>query len=308
MKQPSLSHRLEYGAYRLVRAVVRVLPEAASDWAVGILGGLAGSVVRIRRRDADANLARAFPERSARWRHRVARATYRHLAREGLMTFRLSRMPEEEVFSRTSVEGIDDLRRALGQGKGVVVVSAHLGNWEIGAAALAVRSIPVDVIAFRQKNPLFDHDLVSSRRRLGVGVIVKGDAARTAFESLRSGRVVATAADQNIRHRGVFVDYFGTPAATPKGPALFALRTGAPIFLGIALRQPGARASYRVVLTRVPTERDHGERTNVQSITERYTALLESYVRRTPEQYLWQHRRWKTRPPEVDADESGEIV
>lgn len=224
------------------------------------------------------------------------------------MTFRLSRMGREEVVARTSVEGLDDLRQALAEGNGVVIVSGHLGNWEIGAAALAARSIPIDVIAVRQKNPLFDRDLVTSRRALGVGVIVRGDAAQAAFESLRSGRVVATAADQNVRRRGVFVEFFGRLAATPKGPALFALRTGAPIFLGIALRHPGRRGSYRAVFTRVPTVGDHGGKRGVQSLTERYTALIESHVRKAPEQYLWQHRRWKTRPPKTEAAESGEIA
>lgn len=308
MSQPSLTHRLEYRAYRLGRGAARVLPEFVSTWIVALLGGLAGSIVRIRRRDADANLARAFPDASPRWRRAVVRASYRHLVREGLMTFRLSAMPRDEVMSRTSVDGIDEMCEALAEGNGVVVVSGHLGNWEIGAAALAVRSIPVDVIAFRQKNPLFDHDLVSSRRTLGVGVIVKGDAAQAAFESLRAGRVVATAADQNIRRRGVFVEFFGTPAATPKGPALFALRTGAPIFLGIALRQPGRRATYRVVLTRVPVALEDSATADVQGLTARYTTLLEQYVRETPEQYLWQHRRWKTRPPEREKDDPGDVA
>ncbi|RMH13875.1 MAG: hypothetical protein D6701_11870 [Gemmatimonadetes bacterium] len=232
----------------------------------------------------------------------MGRAAYRHLMREAVTTFRLARMDAAEVVARTRVEGLEALERALAAGRGALVVTGHLGNWEIGGAALSARGLPVDVVAHRQKNPLFDAALVRSRARLGLRVIVKNDAFREGLAALREGRVLALVADQNVRRRGVFVDFFGRPASTAKGAGLFALRTGAPIFLGVSLREPGIPARYRVVLESVPVTRGAGLDEDVRRVTAHFTAALERWIRQAPEQYFWHHRRWKTRP----ADESGD--
>jgi len=299
VRRPTLKHYVEFGALRLALALVGVLPERVAISLSGLLGSLAGDVLRIRRTDVDRHLETAFPEATREWRRRVARASYRHLAREAVATFRLSSSTPEDVLQRTTVHGLPELKAALREGLGAIVITGHLGNWEIGGASLAARGIPIDAVVFPQNNPLFDRHLTGARARLGITSIPKADAGRLVLESLRKGRVTALVADQNVRTRSVFVDFFGVPAATAKGPAVFALRTGSPVFLAVALRDSGRPAHYRVLIEPVPVARTGSLSSDVLGLTRSHVVLLEAHVRGAPEQYFWLHRRWKTRPPEV---------
>jgi len=208
----------------------------------------------------------------------------------------MARLGTQEVIERTTMEGFQMFEEAVAEGRGCIVITGHLGNWEIGGAAASARGIPLDVVVQRQANPLFDNDLNRTRNRLGMEVIERGEAPRGVLRSLRGGRAVALLADQNMRAGGIFVDFFGVPAATAKGPALFALRTGAPVLLGVALRLPGGRQRYRVVFERIPVEVTGNLDGDVERLTALHTAMLQRYVEAYPGQYFWQHRRWKTRP------------
>ncbi len=297
MTRVRFRHRVEYGAFRLLRALLTVLPEAVALGFGEALGWVAGTMVRVRRQVVDENLRTAFPDRSPAWRRQVASASYRHLGREAVATFRLGAATPERVRVATTVEGLDALERARAKGHGALVVTGHLGNWEIGGAALAVRGVPVDAVALVQANRLFDRDLVETRGRLGMSVITRGDAAREVVRSLRKGRVPALVADQNARGAGLFVDFFGRPASTFRGPALFARKTGARLFVGVALRTSRHPQRYRVVLEEVGLEPTDDVEADVRALTAAHTEVLERWVRVAPEQYFWQHKRWKTRPP-----------
>ena len=154
----------------------------------------------------------------------------------------------------------------------------------------------MDVTAHLQKNPLFYRHMGELRDRLGLTVIVKNEAFRLVPQALAAGRVVALISDQNMRKRGVFVYFFGRAASTAKGPALFALRTGAPVFLGVAVREPGYPSRYRVIIERVPVEQGAPTADAIRDLTQRHVSKLEARIRETPNPYFWQHRRWKTRP------------
>ena len=289
-------YRIEFWIFRAFCWIVSVLPERAALGLCSVLGWLVGVVLRVRRVDTDQHLLTAFPEPDSAWRRRVARASYIHFAREAAMTIRLSRMRPEEIIRRTEMVGFEALRDAATGGSGAVLISGHLGNWEVAAAAVAVRGVPMDVAAHLQKNPLFYRHMVELRDRLGLTVIVKNEAFRLVPRALAAGRVVALIADQNIRKRGVFVDFFGKAAATAKGPALFALRTGAPVFLGVAVRKQGYPSRYRVIIERVPVGEGAPGADAIGDLTQRHVSRLEARIREVPKQYFWQHRRWKTRP------------
>ncbi len=302
VSRPRVSHRLEYLLVQGVGGVIRVLPEAVATALGGALGWVVGTVVRVRRRVVDRNLAVAFPERSAAWRSRVARRCYLHLGREGVNLVRLAWSDPVYVRERTEVEGMEEVRGALERGKGLLVLTGHLGNWEVGGAALACRGTPLDAVAVRQRNPLFDQKVMETRRGLGMEVVEKKRAPTQVLRSLRRGRAVALVADQNVRNGGVFVDFFGTPAATARGPALFAFRTGAPVVVGTALRLPGLRARYRIRIRPLPVTRTGDMEADVARFTRAYLEVLEEEIRNAPEQYFWHHRRWKTRPPAPLSD------
>ena len=300
---PRLQHRLEYGLFRLLAWGLLSLPEPTALRLGEGLGGFVGNVLGLRRGVVDANLARAFPDRSPEWRRAVARASWAHLGREAVALFRMAGLTPADIVARTDVRGVDELRAALAEGHGVVMVTGHLGSWEIGGAALSARGIPLVAVAKPMANRRFDADLVATRERLGIEVVDTGAAPRRVIAALRDGWVVGLVADQNAHADPVFVPFFGTPAATHKGPALFALRARAPIFVGACVRLPGAVQRYRVVLERVDVAATGDLERDVERLTAAHTERLEEAVRQTPEQYFWQHNRWKTRPSSGEAPE-----
>lgn len=271
------------------------MPEGLAEALASGAGWLAGSVFRVRRSEVDRHLALAFPERDRAWRRQVGVESYRHLGREGVAMLRMAELDREAVLRRTRTEGLDGILRAVEAGRGAVIVTGHLGNWEIGAAAVAARGLSLAAVALRQGNPLFDRDLVRTRERLGFRVVYKKDAPREVLRILRDGGAVAVVGDQNPIRGGVPVDFFGRPANTARGPAVFALRSGAPVFVGAALRTSGSDPRYVVSFERVAVERTGDLDADVRRLVQAYTSRLEDRVRRAPEQYFWQHRRWKER-------------
>lgn len=297
MRRLTLGHRLEYLGYRLGLGVLRLLPEGLALRLGEGMGWVAGVVLGIRRRTVRVHLRQAFPDKSEAWRRQVARASFRHLGREAVATFLLERMSRKEVLERTEVPGFSGLEEAMNSGVGAVLITAHYGNWEIAGAGLAARGIPLDVVAQRQRNPLFDADLNRTRRRLGMSVIPRGEAPKEVLRSLRRGRAVAIVWDQNVRRGGIFVEFFGKKASTARGPAVFPLRTGCPVFQGVnrLVERHPPRYRLEIVPVEVLPTGDPGQ--DVLRLTEAYARFLEEEVTRGPEQYFWQHRRWKTQPP-----------
>lgn len=292
-RRPKLSHRIEHVLLTGLLAMSGLFGEKASSAFGGAAGKLGYFPLRFRRRLAEKQLKLAFPEKDERWIEHTMRRAYAHLGREALATLRLARLSPDEVLARTSVIGLDELRSALDEGKGVVLASGHIGNHEFGAAALSVRGIPMEMVVQKAGNPLFDDALNASRRHLGLGIIDRFQAQRLAIKALRAGRLVAFASDQNAGKAGIFVPFFGRPASTHRGAALFAVKTESPLFLGTSLRKGDG---YEVTLQRVDVDRAGDLEDVVYRLTAAFTARLEEVVRSAPDQYLWLHRRWKTRP------------
>lgn len=283
-----------------MRTAARHLPERAALRCGVALGWLAGVVFRVRRSDVDHHLELAFPDRPPAWRRRVARACYAHLGREAAATFRPGVWSPELLRGRTRMVGFEDFRDAAEGAHGVLLLTAHLGNWELGGAAIAAHGVPLDVVGKGTANPRFQEDLFHARQSLGMRVIEMSDAARAVPRSLGDGRVTALLWDQNAHRGGVFVPFFGLPASTARGPALFAARAAA-VFFAVALRDPGAEARYTITFQRLPFAPSDDPEADVRDLAAAYGAALERAVRGAPEQYFWPHRRWKRRPGEEQA-------
>ncbi|MBR9988944.1 MAG: lysophospholipid acyltransferase family protein [Gemmatimonadetes bacterium] len=292
-------HRIEYAALRSVLAGSVLLSDERAAAAGAALGRL-GYPLGISREVVETNLRIAFPDAAPGTRERIARASYEHLGRETMMMLRLASMSRATLIDRTRTINEDEFAAAVARGRGVVVVAGHLGNWEIGAAAMTARGYPGIVIAKRAANPLFYETVLSARERLGVGVIDFQRATRQGLQALRSGRAVAFAADQHAGRSGLWVPFFGRPASTYRGPALMALRTGAAMFLSIPLRLDDG--TYRITFEPIEVKRTGDMDADVLRTTEAYTQRLEAAVRANPEQYVWQHRRWR-KPPLVANEE-----
>jgi Kdo2-lipid IVA lauroyltransferase/acyltransferase len=294
-KRHSPAHRVEFALARSLERAVAALPERAAH-RFGAAVGRRIQSLGIRREIVTENLRIAFPEATEEWIAATRRAAYEHLGREAAAMLRLSKLDERAVTERTITSGWDELQDALSLGRGVLLVTGHYGNWEIAAATVASRGVPIAAIVRRQGNRLVDERLQRLRNNLGVETIYQGQAPARVPRILRSNGVVGIVGDQDARRSGVFVPFFNRLASTHRGPALFALRLGAPVFSCIARRIPGNDVRYEVIGRRVEYERTGDLDRDVLALTTELASRLEKEVRIAPEQYFWFHKRWKTRP------------
>jgi KDO2-lipid IV(A) lauroyltransferase len=293
-RRPTVAHRIEFGAVAAAVGLSRLLPGGAMMRMAAAVGRL-GYHLGVRRKVVEDNLRIAFADMDDAWRATIAKESYAHLARETIATLQAAPGGQPAAIAKSYLEGGGALSAALEGGRGAILLAGHLGNWELGVATVAGSGFPVDAIARRQNNPLFDRAILRARTGFGFHVIDRHNATRPSLESLRLNHVLVLVADQDARSNGVFVPFFKRLASTPRGPAVFALRTGAPVFLLEPLRQPDGRLRVRVIP--LPFEPSGDPEADTHAITAGYAAALERSVRSAPGQYLWQHRRWKTKAP-----------
>jgi KDO2-lipid IV(A) lauroyltransferase len=245
------------------------------------------------RRVALGNLAMALPALDATERSRIVDGVFRSIARL-LVTFaRFPRMDRANIGRWIRYEGFEHFEQARRRGKGVLFATAHLGNWELSAFAHAILTAPMHVVVRPLDNPRIDA-LVARRRSLsGNRLIQKRDYARGILQALAGNEAVGILIDQNASlDNGVFVDFFGVPACAGAGFARLAAHTGAPVIPGFALWSDAEQQFILRFYPEVPITGD------VQADTARLHAILEGVIREYPDQWLWIHRRWKTRPPD----------
>jgi KDO2-lipid IV(A) lauroyltransferase len=297
MAAATLAHRAEYYA---LRGAVAALDGFGIRRAARIgewLGALGYRPFGIRRAVVERQVRAAFPEFDETEVNRVAMASYESLGRTAIETALLPARSREQVIGMFSrVEGWDIVERAMAQGKGILFVTGHLGNWELAGSFVAARGVPLEAVARRMQNPLFDRYLTETRSRIGMSVIHDADAVRRVPRAMREQHAVAFLVDQGaVGLASTWVPFFSRFAKTPRGPAVFALRLGAPVVFGAALRQPDGR--YMIGFEEVRTEPTGDREADVDRIVAAYTATLERWVRRAPGQYFWHHRRWKHQRP-----------
>ena len=265
-------------------------------FALGGLLGAAGWFLRIRRGVVEDNLARAFPALAAAERRRIARACYAHLGCT-LAEVALARgLTDAELAAWVAFDGFEKYQRALASGRGVVCAVAHFGNWELLGRATALRGVQLTAITRRLRGR-FNLWILSVRREVGMEALGDKGVSADVLRLLRRGEVLAVAVDQNMRpRRGIFVDFFGSPACTTPAAAVYAQRAGAVLLMAFPVRQPDGTHLVKVL---GPFEAPAGARgpAATLALTQQLTRAVEETVRAAPEQWYWLHRRWKTRPP-----------
>jgi KDO2-lipid IV(A) lauroyltransferase len=287
--------RLEWLGVLCLRAILRLLPEPAA-FAAGRGLGRALHGLGVRRRVARANLQRACGATASPAEiDRLCLRCYEHAGMTAAEVLRLSPRVAARHAATSVVHGLEHVEAALQHGRGVVVASAHYGNWEVLAPAMQRRGIGVCFVVQRLRNASVDALLQRVRRDSGVHVLERGMAMRRVAEHLSANRLVCLMCDQDARRRGVFVPFFGVPASTPKGPAQLALRHGVP-FVPVFGRRVGAHHEIRFHPAIDPGP-GANEEARIGSMMLRFNQVLEATIRAEPAQYLWLHRRWKTAPP-----------
>jgi KDO2-lipid IV(A) lauroyltransferase len=275
--------------------VVRLLPWMTSlrlgDW----VGTFTFKVLKVRRRVTLDNLRRAFPEKSPQELEAIAHRAYQNFVKMTIEYIRFPDLTPQKVLELVCFSDPSLLEWAKRNGKGAVFVGGHFGNWELMGAAIRALGYQEAFLVGEQHNKFIDNLMNSYRERMGIQIIHMGAAVRGVIKALRQGKFVALLSDQDAGKNGTFVSYFGHPASTPKGAAVFSLKTGAPIIFGSAVRKNHA---YHTVYLDLATQGEEGELSeeNIQRLTQAYTSLLEKYVRQYPDHWFWMHRRWKTLP------------
>ena len=292
-----MRHRLEYALVWFWIKVVGLLPRPLAR-AKGIALGLLVYLLHVRLRHVGMrNLKLAFPQMPRRERRRILRGVFISLGRQLAEVCLFPRYTRENVSKVVIYDGFENFERAYARGKGVLFLTAHLGAWELSAFAHSLQGHPLWIVMRSLDNERVDHLLQSYRTMHGNRTVDKDDFVRGLLAAMKAGEVVGILMDTNMTPpQGVFVDFFGIPAYTASGLARIALRTEAAVVPGFTIWDPTLR-KYRLRFDpAVDLIRTGDSEKDVVANTAHFTKIIEDYVRRYPDQWLWVHRRWKTRP------------
>jgi Kdo2-lipid IVA lauroyltransferase/acyltransferase len=285
-------HRVEDAAVAATAGVVRALPMPAVRGLGRMVGRVAYAADRPHRAAALENLAHAFPVRTDAERRAIARNAFAHFGSLLLELLAFDALPPARMLARIEEEGRQHVRDAYDRGRGVLFFTGHFGYWEMQALVHPLVERPVSVLARRLDNPRLHDRLERLRTRTGNAVVYRQGALRRVLRDLAAGRGVALLIDQHlITADAVQVSFFGRPAATTSALASIAARTQAPVVPVFALPRPGGR--YRFVYEPPLDPPADASPETIVAFTQRCTGVLESYVRRYPDLWLWMHRRWR---------------
>jgi KDO2-lipid IV(A) lauroyltransferase len=225
----------------------------------------------------------------------LVRRSFRNTGKNLMEFMQLPRMSPETIHQLVTFEGREHIDRALDQGRGAIILTAHFGNWELLGASILANGYTIRGITRQLRSKRLDAIVSSYREKVGWQGIDRDRSIREVLRCLKRNELIAILADVDTRTQGIFVDFFGRPAYTPYSPVAFALKTGAAILPTFIIRQPDD--SHRAVVEAPLLLQQGGEKEQDLLVnTQRFTKIIESYIRRYPEQWIWMHERWKTKP------------
>jgi len=282
---------LNYYLYRIGQFIALVLP-LGLVYAIAVFLADLHYIFAFRdRRFVKGNLRVIFPEKSNSELRRISRRVFRNFAKYLADFFRFEKLNRQYIDKNIKLENLHYFDAALSRGKGVIVLTAHLGNWELGGVVIAQLGYPFWVVALPHKikkvNDFFD----AQRNRKGVKVIALGKAVRSCISELRNNQMIALAGDRNFSGKGITIDFFGKPMHFPEGPAALSFMTGACIVPGFMLRNPDDSFTLRIekAVEFSPT----GDKTkDLAQLVMIYKEIFEDYIRKYPEQWYIFRRFW----------------
>lgn len=251
-------------------------------------------LLRIRRKTVLSNLEKALPHR--RDDHlRIAAAAYRHFGIFAVEFLRMSRMSKDEILKMVEIAGMEHFASARSENKGVIVVTAHLGNFDLLAASQAAAGIPLAVVSRQLHQGGANRFWMESRKRVGVEIFEDKGAAKQILRSLKANKVVALTVDQRTRAEkgGVLLPFMGNPALTTTAPALLAAVSGAPI-VPVHIHRGSDGLHLAVISPKIPAPQGR-DTASIMQITKNINVIVEKWVSQHPEQYMWLHRRFVTK-------------
>ena len=290
-----MRHIHQYFLGVTVAVCVRYMPRSLMLFLGNILGDFVFRILRVRRKQVFKNLKIAFGnQKSDIELKKIAREIYKNLGKTLLEFLQLPRMNGTRIRRIVDTSELCKIEPVLKEGKGAILLSAHFGNWELLGAAFGLGGYHVNVIGRLSNNKKIGHTIDRYRGLVGMKVIQKNDSVRKVFRSLSNNELVAILMDQNTRKDMVFADFFGKLAATAKGIAVFALRTGAPVVPTFIVRE----GKYHRIIIGNPIYAHSSKNSDndIQKYTAQFSKVIEYYVKQYPDQWFWLHNRWKTQP------------
>ncbi len=286
--------------YALAKSVLRILGSIPRNLAYRVGDIVAGASYRLARRQRETglyNLRMALPDLSDDERGRIIRQVFRNLGRLLVEFSHFPKLNRDNIPEIVEYEGFDNYLEGHRRGRGILYLTAHVGSWELCSFAHSIYGYPLKFLTRPIDNPLIDRLITRFRTWGGNQVIDRTHAVRGVLKALGNNEAVGILADQNTtRSEGVFVDFFGIPAATTPGVATFALRTGAAV-IPVYLRWDKSRKRHILHFAPPLDLIVTGDRKqDIVDNTRMFNQVLETFVRKFPDQWLWIHRRWKTRP------------
>lgn len=297
-KPGKLQTWLEYAAGRPILGALGLMPPRVAMRLGQILGRVAYPLAANLRKTGQRNLELAFPEKTETERRQILSACFQSLGRQLGLFSQFSTASRDSLLSLTEWEGLENLEAAKANGNPVILFTGHVGAWELSSFGLSLRDHPLSFLVRRVDNPKVEQFVDRSRMRFGNQSVDKRAAARSMLRILQAGGTLGILVDLNtLDEEAVFVDFFGVPAATTFMVAKFALRTNATV-LPIFVPWDQSRGKFKVhILPALTINRTGDQQEDVRALTADLTRSVEDYIRRYPEQWLWIHKRWKTRPP-----------
>jgi KDO2-lipid IV(A) lauroyltransferase len=288
-----MKERIEYFLFFLLHQIARLASFRLTTRVGSVLGSAVFSLTTLRQKVTFDNLRHAFPEKSEEERRAIAAGAYRTYGIAVTQMLWAGNASPGELKSKVHFSTLDPFEKALCAGKGLILMSAHFGAWELLITSVRLNlGRRLIVIAQTQRNKKINALLDRLRSRFDNQIVPMSRSVRQVVKALQEKEVVAMLGDQSGPKEAVFVDFFGRPAATHRGPAVFSLRNGTPILMFFLVRRPDG--TYDAIFEEVDrTGLDRYTEENVLELTRRHTAVLERFVRRFPDHWLWMHKRWK---------------
>lgn len=278
---------------KLVGFCVSRLPRTLTLVIGGWLGTLAFWLTPKQRELACEHLRRSLTPIDERCAATIAKQCFQHLGKTVVEFMQLPRLDRTQIQRYVTFEGVEHVEEALAQGKGAIILTGHFGNWELLAASISTTVAPLTPIVRELRSPRLNALVSHYRAQAGYTTIDRDTGIRQALQCLKRNELLGIVADVDTTVSGVFVDFFGRRAYTPYSPVAIALKTGAVILPTFIIRQPDG--SHRAIIeSPLALERTNIKEKDLVTNTQKFTKIIESYIRQYPAQWIWMHQRWKT--------------
>jgi len=304
----SVRHFLEYAGLWIVVGLFRLMPFQLSLRLAWGFAPFLSTLYPVRKKIILENLRTAFPDADPPRLKFILKETYRNFLLFIVEFIKFDQRTAYDLARQvTETEGEEYFKEVGGGERPFLALTAHIGNWELMGAYFAGRGVPLSVLAKPIHNPYVDRIVNKIRGRKGLEVIsIKDSPIKEVLQALKEGRCVAMLADQDARRAGIFVNFFGRPASTFTGPALFSVRTGLPLLPVFDIRTGISQHKVVFLPPLYPSLGEESREAAIKQLTEQYVHILEEIIQQYPGQCFWFHRRWKTRPSlRTEKDENS---